>query len=59
MSKKITILGSTGSIGTQALEVLEKLNGKFEVRTEIKEFGISKGQIITIQNFERIDKYKF
>ncbi len=31
MKKKITILGSTGSIGTQALEVLEKLNSKFEV----------------------------
>lgn len=31
MVKKITILGSTGSIGTQALQVLEKLDGKFEV----------------------------
>lgn len=31
MKKKITILGSTGSIGTQALEVLEKLDSKFEV----------------------------
>lgn len=29
--KKITILGSTGSIGTQALEVLEKLEDKFEI----------------------------
>ena len=43
----------------KAKKQIEKLNGKFEVRTEIKEFGISKGQIITIQNFERIDKYKF
>ncbi len=31
MTKKITILGSTGSIGTQALEVLEALDNKFEV----------------------------
>lgn len=29
--KKISILGSTGSIGTQALEVIEKLPEKFEV----------------------------
>ena len=29
--KKISIIGSTGSIGTQALEVIEKLNGKFEI----------------------------
>lgn len=31
MNKKITILGSTGSIGTQALEVLSELGGQFEV----------------------------
>ncbi|MCR5261495.1 MAG: 1-deoxy-D-xylulose-5-phosphate reductoisomerase [Candidatus Gastranaerophilales bacterium] len=31
MRKRITILGSTGSIGTQALQVLEKLGDKFEV----------------------------
>lgn len=31
MKKIITILGSTGSIGTQALEVIEKLNDQFEV----------------------------
>lgn len=31
MKKKIAILGSTGSIGTQALEVVEKLNDKFEI----------------------------
>ena len=31
MKKKITILGSTGSIGTQALEVVEKLQDKFEI----------------------------
>ncbi len=29
--KKISIIGSTGSIGTQALEVLEKLQDKFEI----------------------------
>lgn len=29
--KKITILGSTGSIGTQALEVIEKLEGNVQV----------------------------
>ncbi len=31
MKKKIVILGSTGSIGTQALEVIDKINDKFEV----------------------------
>lgn len=31
MKKKIAILGSTGSIGTQALEVIEKLADKFEI----------------------------
>lgn len=29
--RKISIIGSTGSIGTQALEVLEKLQDKFEI----------------------------
>ncbi len=29
--KKISIIGSTGSIGTQALEVIEKLRNKFEI----------------------------
>ena len=29
--RKISILGSTGSIGTQALEVLDKLHDKFEI----------------------------
>lgn len=29
--RKISILGSTGSIGTQALEVIEKLGDKFEI----------------------------
>ena len=29
--RKISIIGSTGSIGTQALEVIEKLRDKFEI----------------------------
>lgn len=31
MRKKISILGSTGSIGRQALEVIEKISDKFEI----------------------------
>ena len=31
MKRKISILGSTGSIGRQALEVIEKLSDKFEI----------------------------
>ena len=31
MRRKISILGSTGSIGRQALEVIEKLDDKFEI----------------------------
>ncbi len=31
MKKKISIIGSTGSIGMQALEVIEKLQEKFEI----------------------------
>ncbi len=31
MKKHISILGSTGSIGTQALEVIERLSDKFEI----------------------------
>ena len=29
--RKISIIGSTGSIGTQALQVIEKLQDKFEI----------------------------
>ena len=29
--RKISIIGSTGSIGTQSLEVIEKLQDKFEI----------------------------
>lgn len=31
MKRRISIIGSTGSIGTQALEVIEKLPNKFEI----------------------------
>lgn len=31
LKRKISILGSTGSIGRQALEVIEKLNNRFEI----------------------------
>ena len=31
MKRKISIIGSTGSIGTQALEVIDKLRDKFEI----------------------------
>ncbi len=31
MKRKISIIGSTGSIGTQALEVIEKLGDRFEI----------------------------
>jgi 1-deoxy-D-xylulose-5-phosphate reductoisomerase len=31
MKKRIAILGSTGSIGTQALEVVAQYPGRFEV----------------------------
>ena len=51
MKKKISILGSTGSIGTQALEVIEKISDKFEIlaisggdnvellKSQIRKFG--------------------
>lgn len=51
MAKKITILGSTGSIGTQALQVLEKLQGKFEV------VALSAGNNIPLLS-EQIEKFK-
>ena len=50
MKRKISILGSTGSIGRQALEVIEKLGDKFEIialagggNTELLNQQISKG----------------
>ncbi len=51
MKKKIAILGSTGSIGTQALEVINKLNDKFEV------IAISAGNNINLLS-KQIVEYK-
>ena len=51
MTKKISIIGSTGSIGTQALQVLEKLEGKFEV------LALSAGSNIPLLS-EQIVKFK-
>lgn len=50
MARKITILGSTGSIGTQALQVLEALKGKFEVT------ALSAGHNIPLLS-EQIEKF--
>ncbi len=51
MKRKISILGSTGSIGRQALEVIEKLNDKFEI------IALTGGRNITLLN-EQIKKFK-
>jgi len=51
MKRKISILGSTGSIGRQALEVIEKLNDKFEV------IALTGGSNIDLLN-EQIKKFK-
>lgn len=50
MAKRITILGSTGSIGTQALQVLDALEGQFEVA------ALSAGSNIQRLS-EQIDKF--
>lgn len=50
MKKKISILGSTGSIGTQALEVIEKLSDKFEI------ISLSAGGNVDLLN-EQISKF--
>ncbi|HSA06556.1 MAG TPA: 1-deoxy-D-xylulose-5-phosphate reductoisomerase [Candidatus Gastranaerophilales bacterium] len=42
MKRAISILGSTGSIGKQALEVVEKLHGRFNV------FGLAAGKNIEL-----------
>ena len=51
MKRKISILGSTGSIGRQALEVIEKLEDKFEI------IALSAGSNIELLN-EQIRKFK-
>ena len=51
MKKKISILGSTGSIGRQALEVIEKLQDKFEI------IALTAGTNIELLN-EQITKFK-
>lgn len=49
--KKVSILGSTGSIGTQALEIIDLFPEKFKV------LGLSAGRNINLLK-EQIDKYK-
>jgi len=51
MSKTISILGSTGSIGKQALEVIDKLPGEFNI------FALAAGQNIGLLK-QQIAKYK-
>lgn len=50
MAKKIGILGSTGSIGTQALEVIDKLRDRFKVT------ALSAGKNIELIS-EQINRY--
>lgn len=49
--RKISILGSTGSIGTQALEVIDKISDKFEI---IALSGGSNNELLK----QQCDKYK-
>lgn len=49
--RKISILGSTGSIGRQALEVIEKLPGRFEI------VALAAGSNVDLLN-EQIKKFK-
>lgn len=51
MKRKISILGSTGSIGRQALEVIEKLSDKFEI------IALTAGSNYKLLN-EQIAKFK-
>lgn len=51
MKRRISILGSTGSIGRQALEVIEKLPDKFEI------IALAGGSNIDLLN-EQISKFK-
>lgn len=50
MKRRISILGSTGSIGTQALEVIERLSDKFEI------ISLTAGGNIDLLN-EQISKF--
>lgn len=49
--RRITILGSTGSIGTQTLEVIEKLSDKFEIT------GLAGGSNVNLL-LEQVQKFK-
>lgn len=51
MKKKISIIGSTGSIGTQSLEVIEKLEDKFEI------VALTGGSNVELLN-KQIEKFK-
>ena len=51
MKRTISILGSTGSIGKQALEVVEALPGKFEI------FALAAGKNIKLLK-EQIEKFR-
>jgi 1-deoxy-D-xylulose-5-phosphate reductoisomerase len=48
--RRITILGSTGSIGTQALQVIERLENRFEI------IGLSAGNNIRLLS-EQIERF--
>ena len=51
MKRTISILGSTGSIGTQAMEVIENLSGRFNIH------GLSAGKNINLLK-KQIKKFK-
>lgn len=51
MKKKISIIGSTGSIGTQSLEVIEKLQDKFEI------IALAGGSNVELLN-KQIEKFR-
>ncbi len=51
MKRKISIIGSTGSIGTQTLEVIEKLQDKFEI------IALAGGSNVDLLN-KQINKFK-
>lgn len=51
MKRKISIIGSTGSIGTQALEVIDKLQDKFEI------IALAGGKNVDLLN-KQIAKFK-